>query len=221
MKWVLISTELKALFPEKGSFLDRAEVGVLAAASNDEVLRLCREQKIDLIVTQLDLPGMRCEDLFGAIRSSEELKRVSTVILCPDTLANRERCKNCGPSAVVFLPIDTARLHLAVQQFLDIAQRMDYRVPLAVAIEGTFKTATHRFWTVNISASGMLMKGEEPLEKGSGIFFSFFLPGGAHVTGYGEITRVEPRGPADFLYGVRFTNIAPAVRSAIEAVVGT
>jgi hypothetical protein len=67
----------------------------------------------------------------------------------------------------------------------------------------------------------MLIRAEEPLVKGDGIFFSFFLPDGAHVSGYGEITRVEHKStsPDAFLYGVKFTNIAPSVRSAIEAVV--
>jgi hypothetical protein len=77
------------------------------------------------------------------------------------------------------------------------------------------------FWTENISANGMLIKTEEPLSKDAGIFFSFFLPDGTHVSGYGEISRIVQlkTAPVTFLYGIKFTNIDPSVRSAIEAVV--
>jgi CheY-like chemotaxis protein len=219
MKKVLITNGLKGLFREKGSLFDRAEIMVLAAATNDEMLKMCGEEKIDLIVTQLDLPGLRSEEFFRIIRKNDEMKGLSTIICCEDTLANRERCKQCSPNAVITLPVEPALLHLKVQRFLNIAPRMNYRAALAIGIEGKFKNTPLQFWTENISVSGMLIKAEEPLSIGDGIFFSFFLPSGTHVTGYGEITRVEQQESAShaFLYGIKFTNIDPSVRSAIEA----
>jgi CheY-like chemotaxis protein len=221
MKKVLIANGMKDLFREKGSFFDRAEITVLTAAKNDDMLKICRENEIAVIVTQLDLPGLTCEEFFKVLRKSKELKGISTIILYTDTLANRARCKECSPNAVVTLPVEPALLYLKVQQFLNIAPRGNYRAALAVAIEGEFKNTPLQFWTENISANGMLIKAEEPLSKGDGIFFSFFLPNGTHATGYGEITRIEKleSGSAAFLYGVKFTNIAPNIRSAIEAAV--
>jgi DNA-binding response OmpR family regulator len=219
MKNVLIANDLKDLIREQGIFLERAEITVFTAATNEEMLKICRDEAIDLIVTQLDLPGVRSEDFFKSIRKNTELKGVSTIIICEDTLANRERCKQCSPNAVVTLPVDPALLLIKVRQFLNIAPRRNYRAALAIAIEGNFKNTPLQFWTENISASGMLIKAEEPLAKGDGIFFSFFLPSGAHVSGYGEISRVErlQTAPEAFLYGIRFTNIAPSVKSAIES----
>jgi len=219
MKKVLIANGLKDLFRQKGSFFDRAEIMVRTAATNDEMLRICRDDEITVIVTQLDLPGLSCEEFFKIIRTSEDLKRISTIILYTDTLANRERCKECGPNAIVTLPAEPALLYLKVQQFLNIAPRMNFRAALAVAIAGEFKNTPLQFWTENISTNGMLIRAEEPLAMGDGIFFSFFLPDGTHVTGYGEITRVEKQDATThaYLFGVKFTNIAPNVRSAIEA----
>jgi c-di-GMP-binding flagellar brake protein YcgR len=108
-----------------------------------------------------------------------------------------------------------------MQQFLNVAPRKSYRATLAVAIEGKFKTRPLPFWTEDISMSGMLIRTEEPLIKGAGIFFSFFLPDGTHASGYGEIARVvqQEATPDTFLYGVRFTDIEADVRVAIQAVV--
>jgi hypothetical protein len=119
------------------------------------------------------------------------------------------------------MPVDTALLHIKVQQFLNVAPRKFYRAALAVAIQGRFRDRPMPFWTENISSRGMLFRSEEPLAKGDGIFFSFFLPDGTHVSGYGEIARVDQPAtePNAFLYGIKFTNIDPGIQSAIETVV--
>ena len=221
MKKILIAKDLKVLFPEKDSFLERTDVKVFEAATNDEVLRIYNREKIDLIINQLDLPGMKSEDLFGIIRNSKELREVSIIIVCPDTLANRERCKQCRANAVLTLPVDPDVLSLKTQQFLNVAPRMMYRAALAIAIAGKFKNRPLPFWTENLSTNGMLIKAEEPLSKGDCIFFSFFLPDGTHVSGYGEIVRAVQlaTAPESYLFGVNFTSLDPEAKTAIETVV--
>ena len=219
MKKVLLADGLKGLFTERGSFIARAGIQVFTAATNDEALAVHGRERVDLIVTQLDMPGIRIEDLFSAIRNDKELRKVSTIIICKDTLAHRERCKKCRANAVFTLPVDAELLAVKAQQFLHVAPRKLYRAPLAVGIQGSFKNRPLPFWTENISARGMLIRTEEPLSKGDGIFFSFFLPDGTHVSGYGEIARVDQLATGAFLYGIKFTDVAPADSSAIEAVV--
>lgn len=222
MKKVLLAKGTEYLFRKKDGFLGRSDIRIFTAATNDELLKIHRKEKADLIVTLLDLPGIRSEELFSLIRSSLELRDVSTIIICEDTLANRERCGRCRANAVFPTPVEAPLLYIRMHQFLGIAPRKSYRAALAVGIQGTFKDLPRPFRTENISASGMLVRSEEPLAKGDGAFFSFFLPDGTHVSGYGEIIRVERLGtpPETFLYGIKFTNIDPAVKAAIEAAVG-
>ncbi len=221
MKKVLLANNLKGLFQDKSSFLDRADIAVFTADTSDEVLGIHREKRVDLIVMRLDMPGIRCEELFNTIRTNKELRAVSTIIVCKSTLADRERCKQCNANAVFTIPVDTALLHVKALQFLNVAPRKSYRAALAVAIQGKFKDKPLPFWTENISSHGMLIRAEEPLAKGDGIFFSFFLTDGTHVSGYGEIARVAQlkTAPDAFQYGIKFTDIAPSVQSAIEAAV--
>ncbi len=221
MKKILVAKELKNLFEERNTFLERADIALFFAATNDEVLRIHRRENVDVIIAQLDMPGIRSEELFTIIRESEGLRDVSTIIIGRDTLAHRERCKHCSVNAVFTMPVDPNLLHLKIQQFLNIAPRKSYRAPLAVAIQGKFKDQPLPFWTENISSRGMLFRSGEPLSKGDGIFFSFFLPDGTHVSGYGEIARVDKptTEPEAFLYGIKFTNVEPGVQMAIEAVV--
>ncbi len=221
MKKIVVAKDAIHLLSEKNNYLERADIMVLPAATNDEVLRIHRKENADLIITQLDMPGIKTEELFAIIRESEELRDVSTIIICKDTLAHRARCKRCNANAVFTMPVDEALLHFRIQQFLNVAPRKSYRAALAVAIQGSFRDRPHPFWTENISSRGMLFRSEEPLSQGDGIFFSFFLPDGTHVSGYGEIARVDKPAsePEAFLYGIKFTNVDPGVQLAIEAVV--
>jgi CheY-like chemotaxis protein len=221
MKKILVAEDLNSLLKDKSSFLDRAGIKVFFASTNAEILKVHREEEVDLIITHLDLPGIRTEDLFNVIRQREELRHVSVIVICEDSLANRERCKRCGANAVFTLPVDIALLHIKAQQFLNVAPRRSYRAALAVAIQGKFQNRPLPFRTENISSSGMLIKAKEPLAKGDGIFFSFFLPDGTHVSGYGEIARVAQLATAldASFYGIRFTTIDPDVQTAIESVV--
>ncbi len=221
MKKVLLTKDVKKLIAGQNNFLNRSDITIATASTNAEVLKIHREEKVDLIVTQLETPGIESEKIFAIIRDNKELRGVSTIIICNDTLAHRERCKQCRANAVFTMPVDTALLLVKMQHLLNVAPRMHYRAALAVAIQGKFKNRPLPFWTENISASGMLIKAKEPLSKGEGIFFSFFLPDGTHVSGYGEITRINRPGleQDSFLDGIKFTSIDPGVQSAIDAVI--
>jgi CheY-like chemotaxis protein len=220
MKKILIARELKNLFPDQGSLFDRKDLQVFTAATNDEAKRICAREKVDAVITSLDMPGMRTEDMLESIRTDPELRHVSVIVACQDTLANRERCKRCRVNAVLTLPVDPGVLQLTMQKLLNVAPRMLYRAALAVALEGKYSNRPVPFWTENISASGMLIKAEEPLSKGAGLFLSFFLPDGTHISGYGEIVRVETLKTVSqmYLYGVKFTNINKDAVAAIEKV---
>jgi CheY-like chemotaxis protein len=220
MKKVLLSKDLRRLFPEKGSFLDRQDLKVFLASTNDEAQRICMREEVDLIVTMIDMSGIPSEDLFEFIRAEPQLKKASIIMVCGDTLAQRERCKRCKANAVITLPVDPAILHMKMQQFLNVAPRMLYRTALAVAIEGKFRDRPVPFQTENISASGMLIRTEEPLGRGSGVFMSFFLPDGTHISGYGEIVRVDhPKAGERYQYGIQFTNMDEGSRTAIDKAV--
>lgn len=221
MKKIVLARDLARLFPEKGSFLDREDVAVIPASLNDDVLRICSSEHVDLIVTKLDLPGMKSEELFDAIRSDPRMQKVSIILLCRDTLAHRERSRHCRANAVMTIPADLQQLQQKMLQFLNIAPRLVYRATLAVAIEGKFRGEPLPFWTENISETGMLIRTVEPLSRGDGVFLSFFLHDGTHVAGYGEVMRVDrlPEDPGVFLYGVQFTNMDEEARAAIRKVV--
>jgi CheY-like chemotaxis protein len=221
MKKILTSNALKRLYLEDEAQIDRADISVITADTNDEVLKIHREKKADLIVTRIDQPGMRCEQLFDAIRQDVELRKVSTIIICEDNVIHQARCKQCGANAVFSMPVDKAGLISKVLQLLDVAPRRPYRVTLNVAVEGKFNNKPFLHRTEDISATGMLIKAKIVLGRGDHISFSFYLPGGMRVSARGEVERIVKHAsePDVCLYGIKFINMDPATRSAIESFV--
>jgi len=218
MKKVLIASDLKNLFTGKDNFLSREDIRIFAAEKNDEALKIHIEEKVDLIVTKLDQPGLRTEELFEIINKSGELREVLSIIICDNTLFHQERCKRCGAHAIFTNPVDFGQLHLKMRQFLDVSPRQSYRVALNVAVEGKFNNRPFLYRTENISATGMLIKAEEIFAKGDRLSLSFYLPDGTRVSARGEVVRIVKQGnaPDACLYGIKFTDIAPSAQSPID-----
>lgn len=225
MKKFLIADDLKSQCVQNNSFLSREGITVFSAATNDEMLKIHSAEKVDLIVSKIDLPGLTSEELFESIRQRQDLRGVATILICDDTPIHHARCKQCSVNAVLTLPIDTSQLHAKMQQLLDIAPRQAYRVTLKASLEGKFKNKPFLYRTDNISATGMLItaevRAEEMLAQGDLLSFSFYLPDGTQIIAQGTVERVIPQTIAAnvCLYGIKFTGLTPNVKSAIETYV--
>jgi CheY-like chemotaxis protein len=223
MKKALIAIDLITLYMKKEGFLERADIKVLTAASNDAFLKTHEKEKVDLIVTRLDMHGsITSEKLFDLIRQNEALKKVSIIMICEDTPEHRERSKKSSINAFFTKPVDIDLLHDKMCQLLNIAPRQAYREVLHIVdIEGKFGDRAFFGHGENISANGMLMKTEDIFTTGDQIYFSFFLPGGLRVRVRGEIVRLIKHAPALHVcrYGIRFTDITPQDKAAIETYV--
>jgi DNA-binding response OmpR family regulator len=145
MKNILIANDLKNFLTKRSSYLNTADIKIYTAATNDELLSIHTEVKANLIITHLDMSGIKTVDLFRIIRNNKDLRDVSVIMICKGNLANRELCRKCGANAIITLPVDRDLLNLKVRQLLNIAPRKNYRAALAVAIEGKFKDRPQPF----------------------------------------------------------------------------
>lgn len=218
MKKILIAEKLRPLLVQNKNFHFRANIAILTAATNDDVLKIHIEEKASLIITTFGLPGLSCEELFATIRQSKELQSVFTLLICENTLGLRERSSRCGAHAVMIEPIDPAALARKVQELLDAPPRRSYRVILNVVVEGASKNRAFLCKSENLSSGGMLITTEEQLTTGAGLSCSFYLPGGRKVTAHGTVARVIRQEPGSKTgrFGVAFTDLSPDTKAAIE-----
>ena len=98
MKKVLLTKDVKRLIAGQYNFLNRSDITVVTASTNAEALKIHREEKVDLIVTQLETPGIGSEKIFAIIRDNEELRGVSTIIIWNTRLPIVNAASNAGPT---------------------------------------------------------------------------------------------------------------------------
>jgi DNA-binding response OmpR family regulator len=215
-KKVLIVDGLRALLAKEEGILSRQDFLLFTANSGGEALSLHRKEKVDLIITGLSMEDMDGEAFCTAIRDDKDLNRVSIIIVCANSRAEIERSSKCKANACVTRPIEPLKLLTEVGRLLDIQGRKSYRVVLKVTVDGRSGTASFFCSSRNISASGILIETERSLEKGGKITCAFFLPKSEHIVAEGEIMRVVPIAGNTFQYGIRYIDLRPDHRSAIE-----
>lgn len=218
MKKVLIAKEIHDLLENDKSFLDRTDLTVFVAATNDEALKIHRAKRVDLIITQLDMPGMASEQFCDLIREDAELRTVSVIMVCENTPAAIERGERCRANAVLLQPVHPVVVMVKAQQLLEIAARETIRVLLSVRADSHSRDESFYCRTRNISATGMLIETETPLAYGARLSCFFYLPNAKKVQVSGKIIRTieQPPGDEDHQYGVMFTDISTDVRKLLN-----
>jgi DNA-binding response OmpR family regulator len=218
MKKILVTDNIIKILEKDRSFLAREGVKLFTAATTDDVLSVHRVERVDVIVSDLLTPGMKCEELCSAIRSDNVLNRVSIIILSPDNAVDIEKSARCKANAVLTLPMDPEQLLEKIRQFLDISWRESYRVLVSVSVSGSSKDRSFFCRSGNISSTGMLIETEKVFEKGDQLACSFFLPDSAQIKANGVIVRVgkQVSGSKTCQYGIRFSALSAEAKSAID-----
>jgi CheY-like chemotaxis protein len=209
MKKILIVDDLRPFIEKERNILNRADFHLLTAASGEDALEIVKKEHVDLILTDLNMPGMNGDDLSKAIRNDDALKRVSIIIVCSNKESDMERCAASGANEVITRPLDARKLIEKATMLLNVPKRKHLRVLMKVVVNGNFRSEPFFCTTHNISTSGILLESERTLSKGDTITCSFFIPGSERIEVEGAVKRVERQGKGSFLYGVRFIGLGP------------
>ena len=219
MKKIILAKDIQRNLEEERSFLGRTDVITFTSSSNEQILKIHRSEKADLIVTELDSPGMSGEILCSLIRNDKELSNVSIIIICSDSASHHERCLTCVANAFISKPVNNAALLQEMHQLLHIAPRRSCRVPVGIKLDGTSRKMPFTAHAENFSVSGMLLLTSAKLSEGDTISCTFSLPGFGQVTAGADIVRMLEKGTKKEtnLYGIKFIELSDEAASAIEA----
>lgn len=216
MKKVLLVDRAEAAMDEKKRLLNGRGLKVFTARTAEEARTAHDKEKFDLIVADLDLPGMAADRLCALFRNDESLKNVSFIIVCRDSRVEIERCAGCGANAYITKPVDPAKFVEKLNGLLNIPRRSAMRVLLKVSVKGNHKDQAFFCTSVNISSSGVLLEADRVIFKGDMITCSFFVPRSQIVSADCEVMRVIKIAPDVYQYGARFVELPADAKTAIE-----
>jgi CheY-like chemotaxis protein len=217
MKKVLLVDNLGHLIERERTILNRTDIKIFTAASGEEALAVHRKEKVDLIIADLDLPGMSGDKLCTAIRNDEELKYVPFIMVCGGSEADLHRIRRCKANVHVTKPIRPLQFLESVSKLLDVPERKSYRVLLKATVNGKFGNKPFFCSSQDISATGLLLEADKTLERGDVLTCCFFLPGAERIETDAEVMRVVKSDDGALRFGVRYVGLQPSAKAAIEA----
>ena len=218
MKKILIDLKISAMLLEKKSFLNRGEMRLFTAASNDEALAIHRAERVDLIITDYDAPGISTEQFCSLIRKDPALLQVSIIMVCTCDTVQMSRIRRYGVDAIILSPIKPSFLLAKAKQLLHLSWRETYRVLLDVSVDGTASNETFSCRSLDISPQGILVETTSIFALGERLICTFVLPDTAQIRAKGVVTRNLPTEPGSHvnLYGIHFQDLTPDEIKAIE-----
>jgi CheY-like chemotaxis protein len=214
-KLLLINPDKDSLALEK-TILERGDLQIFTAVTAEEGLDIHRKEKVDLLLTELELPDQGGDVLCFRIRRERSLRKVSLAVICRDIPEEFARAEKCGANAVLVKPVKPEQLNDCVGKLLSVPPRRDCRVLVKAQVYGGHGATTLFCASRNISVAGLLIESEDLLAVGDRISCMFFLPGASQITAVGEIVRAARMSRIANQYGIRFISLYPQMQTEIE-----
>ncbi len=223
MKKVLLVDDVKLFLElEKTLLANRSNLQLFTATSGQEAIDIHKREKVDLILCDLYMPGMNGNEVCKIIRSNDNLKNVS-IIIVTTSAKDVDMCLEAGANDVVLKPINPAELLKKVGKYIDVPVRRDVRIIARIGVEGARGMPPESFLgnTINISVSGVLIETGHILSIGETVSCSFFVPGNSTpITAAGEVVRkTDGMDSGMNYYGIRFMDIKGEDKLAIDSYV--
>jgi CheY-like chemotaxis protein len=197
-----------------------AHFTMFEAVSGAQAIEVHRWKRVDLIILDLQMPGMDGEQVTRAIRADRLLRDVSILVISDTNRPGlRERCLAFGANDFLAKPFNDFELMRRVSQLFHIAMRK--HTALLAQVEVTDNGPVIEPFVariVNLSMSGLLLEADVPLE-GRVIGVKFVVPGAAQITATATVARRADAGRT-VRWGIRFTALDLAARRIIRDYVG-
>lgn len=198
------------------SLLSKDNLIIFTAISSDEALEVHRDERVNLIISMLDMPVMGGDTLCSIIRQTDELRNVSFILVCNNDPEELDRASRCGANACVTRPLNPEVLLDTAARLLSVPPRKDYRAVLKGEVHGRKEGLYFTGITHNVCVSGIMFESDKELNEKDVITNIFVVSGSLKIVAEGKVVRSVRRGDGKFTYGVQFSNIDSEYQKAIE-----
>jgi uncharacterized protein (TIGR02266 family) len=203
--------------------LRRAEFNVHTAAPSPVVFDLVLGTSFELILVGYPMRDLVLDDLIDTLRREGSWCQKAALVLLsePDHLDDALALVDLGVNRAISLDWPEGRLHQAIGDLLDVSPRVSLRVLVHLKVEVQNQSKRSLYQSVNISRSGMLLRGDDKLDPGTRFSFFFGIPDGRRlVEGTAEVVRrTNPIREGTSGIGVRFIRLAGEGQEQLESFV--
>jgi CheY-like chemotaxis protein len=195
-----------------------ARFTIFEANSGRQALKIHRRERADLIIMDLQMPGMDGEQVTRTIRTERAQRTVSILMFADGSRPGlRERCLAAGADDFVSKPFKNTDLLARARSLMNVAVRKPTALLAHVKAEDA-EPAAKPFVAriVNVSTSGLLLEANVPLATGRRVRVKFFVPDSiAQISARATVVR-RADAAGTTRWGVRFTALDAAARRIIQ-----
>ncbi len=217
---VLLVGALEGSVGKVAPMLRRAEFDVHAVDATDFVPDLVMGTSFELLIVGYPAPHIDIGTLLDAVRDPNSGSRNAGLLLLaePGFLEAAQGLVALGANRAVGMDWATSRLWQAIGDLLDVAPRVAMRALVYADVEVQGGRDRSLYQTVNLSVSGMLLRGAEQFTPGARFDLLFCLPADPRpIEGTAEIVR-RASGEREGVQGlgIRFLHLREDGRFRIE-----
>jgi hypothetical protein len=217
---VLLIGALEGGLSRVAPMLQRAEFDVHTVEPSEFVLDLVLGTTFELLIVGYPIPEVDVDELLRAVRGSgSEIRNAGLLLLAePGFLDAAQGLVAIGANRAVSLDWSASRIWQAVGDLLLVAPRVTTRALVYADVEANNGNDRSLFQTVNLSLSGMLLRGTDAPSHGSHFEFVFCLPGEPRpIEGTAEVVRkADPDREQVQGIGVRFLHLRHDAKFRLE-----
>ncbi len=221
MRKILLVSSLHAFLERNRGLLNRANFLIFTAGTGMEALQIHREQRVDLIVAELEMADIGGDKLCMLVRREKDVGNVSVILISYDTPENRSRIRQSGANEWIAKPVRPELLLETIGRLLNVPERKGHRVLLRTQVRGSGISVPFFCTSKNISTSGIMIESGRHLDPGERINCIFSLPGTRQIEVDGETVRSERHADGVYRYGIRFIDLSAESRAEIEKYIAT
>lgn len=215
LKKILLVNNLPNFLERNTGLLSRAGFRLYTATSAIEAMQIHRAQRVDLIISMLEMPEMGGDVLCSLIRQDLELRKVSIILICSPSPVQIEKASRSGANSWIIKPVQPDLLLQKVVKLIAIPTRLDHRASILGVVRCKWFSGISR----NISVTGILCETDMAIEANELITSLSFFISSREMNADGKVVRSVSMPDGMYNYGVQFINLAPEHRKKIETFV--
>ncbi len=224
-KKILLVEGVRSILEREKSMLNRDNFQVFAATGGEEAIEMHRREAFDVIVMDMQMPGLAGDEACRRMRADPALKKAAVLIaVMGGDEAEMERCARAGADGCIRKPVNKEVLSARLAKLLGVPDRQAIRILVRVKLDGKLDgQAGSAFFianTVDVSATGLLFECDREFKVGDFLETSFYLPAGDggfnRVVARSEVVRATPGAGGNRRYGVRFAEFREGSGDAIS-----
>lgn len=222
MKKVLLVDDVRIILSIEKSMLNRQNLQLFRAGSGPEAIEIHKKEHVNLILLDMNMPGMNGDEVCRIIRNDDSIKEVSIIMaISSPNKEEIEKCMNVGANDYIIKPIDIKNILNKIGKYLSLPHRQSPRVSTRLEMKIKKGNQILSANTVNISTGGMLIEAHVSMSdfcNDDAVSIDMVIPENANTINIiGKVVRRVDNGKDKLPYlGVQFIDIAENDRKIIE-----